>query len=170
MIHKNIEKLLNDQIAYEFFSANLYLSMSSFLQGMDLSGFANFFKVQAQEELSHALKQFDYIHQVEGAVKMQAIPQPDAVFQSVVNVFEITLEHEKSVTQKIYAIAKAALDAGDFATHNFIQWFITEQVEEENTVKTILQKIRMIGDSKSALYILDEELGRRVFAPAGGAV
>ena len=159
-----MESLINDQIANEMYSANLYLSMSSYFISLDLDGFSNFYKVQAQEELSHAMKQFDYLHRVSGKLVMQSIPQPVTEFKSIDETIEVTLKHEEEVSKKIYEIAKEALAEGDFATHTFIQWFITEQVEEIDTISHLLQKVRMIKDNTSALYLLNTELSQRKFA------
>ena len=159
-----MESLINDQIANEMYSANLYLSMSSYFISLDLDGFSNFYKVQAQEELSHAMKQFDYLHRVSGKLVMQSIPQPVTEFKSIDETIEVTLKHEEEVSKKIYEIAREALAEGDFATHTFIQWFITEQVEEIDTISHLLQKVRMIKDNTSALYLLNTELSQRKFA------
>ncbi len=156
-----MEKLINDQFTKELFSVNLYLSMSSYFLSRDLNGFAHFFRIQAQEEQMHAMKQFDYIHQVDGVIKMQTVDAPRTEFQSIKQVFELSLEHEKSVTKSIYNIVEQALADKDFATHAFFQWFITEQVEEEASIKTLVKKIEMIGDNSSALYLLNDELAKR---------
>jgi ferritin len=163
MISKKMENLLNEQFNKELYSANLYLSMASYLLAHDFDGFANFFRVQAQEENMHAMKQFDYIHQVDGKITFKKIEAPQTEFASIKEVFELTQAHEKEVTKSIHKIAGQALEEKDFATHSFIQWFINEQVEEEATVKQIVQKLKMIGDNTSALYLLNEELGRRTF-------
>lgn len=163
MASEKMLQLLNDQFNRELYSVNLYLSMASFCLSEDLDGFANFYKVQAQEETFHAMKQFDYIHQIEGKVTMQALAEPPAIFSSLIHLFEETIKHEKEVSKSINQLVQQALSESDFATHTFLQWFITEQVEEENTMQTLLKKLKMIGDNQSALYLMNEELGRRVF-------
>lgn len=163
MASEKMLQLLNDQFNRELYSVNLYLSMASFCLSEDLDGFANFYKVQAQEETFHAMKQFDYIHQIEGKVTMLALAQPPSVFSSLIHLFEQTILHEKEVSKSINQLVQQALSESDFATHTFLQWFITEQVEEENTMQTLLKKLKMIGDNQSALYLMNEELGRRVF-------
>ncbi|KIO78333.1 ferritin [Pedobacter lusitanus] len=170
MINKRMEDLLNAQINLEMYSANAYWAMCSWFSDRDLDGFANYFKVQAKEELFHAEKQFDYIHEVGGKVTIDTIKKPASDFTSVLNVFEITLAHERAVTKSIGELIKASFEENDFATHNFLQWFVTEQVEEEATVSQIISKLKMIGDNSSALYLLNSELMQRTFnAATGGA-
>lgn len=161
MLTKEMEQLINDQFNKELYSVNLYLSMSSYFKSRDLDGFAHFFRIQAQEEQMHAMKQFDYIHQVDGVITMQAVDAPPHVFESIQQVFELSLAHERLVTKSIYNIVEQSLKDKDFATHAFFQWFITEQVEEEATVKTLIKKIQMIGDNSSSLYLLNDELLKR---------
>lgn len=161
-----MEQMLNDQYNKEVYSAHLYQSMCSYFLDRDLDGFANYFKVQAKEELLHAEKQFDYMHEVDGKITINAVEAPPALFDSIIDCFQKTLAHEKEVTQSIYGLVKQALEEGDFATHTFLQWFITEQVEEEASVKTLLKKLEMIGDSSSALYLLNDELLKRLLVPA----
>lgn len=165
MASEKMLQLLNDQFNRELYSVNLYLSMASYCLSEDLDGFANFYRVQAQEETFHAMKQFDYIHQVEGKVTLQALPQPTSDFKDLIHLFEKTIAHEKEVSKAINTLVQQALSESDFATHTFLQWFITEQVEEESTMHTLLKKLRMIGDNQSALYLMNEELGRRTFTP-----
>ncbi len=167
MISQKMQHMLNEQYHKELFSANLYMAMCSYFLDRDLDGFANYFKVQAQEELMHADKQFVYMHEVDGKITMQAIEAPPCDFDSIIDCFEKTLAHEKEVTQSIYSLVKQALEEGDFASHTFLQWFVTEQVEEEASVKTLLKKLEMIGDNSSALYLLNDELSKRVLAAAG---
>lgn len=161
MISEKMEQMLNDQYRKEVYSAHLYMSMCSYFMDRDLDGFANYFKLQAKEELEHADKQFDYIHDIDGKITMQAIDAPPSDFESIEACFKMTLEHEQYVTKSIYSLVEQALAEKDFATHTFLQWFVTEQVEEESTVKTLIKKIERIGDNSSALYLLDEELLRR---------
>lgn len=162
MISEKMEQMLNDQYNKEVFSAHLYLSMCSYFLDRDLDGFANYFRIQAKEELQHAEKQFDYVHEVDGKITVGAVEAPSSEFESIIDCFEQTLAHEKLVTKSIYALVKQALEEGDFATHTFLQWFITEQVEEEASVKALLKKLEMIGDNSSALYLLNDELLKRV--------
>lgn len=167
MISKKMEQMLNEQINKELFSSHLYLSMCSYFLEKELDGFANFFRVQAQEELFHAHKQFDYIHHAGGKITMMAVAQPQTDFDSTLQAFEVTLKHERSVSQSINDLAKQAISEDDYATHAFLQWFLTEQVEEEALVNNLLAKLRMIGDNTSALYLLNTELAQRSFTPPG---
>lgn len=161
MINKKIEKALNEQFNKELFASHLYLSMSSYFLDKDLDGFANYFRIQSDEEKMHAMKFFDYIHEVDGKIEMQDVKAPETNFESIQQVFEVTLEHEQFVTKCIFDLVEQSLVEKDYATHTFLQWFVTEQVEEEAQVKNILQKIKMIKDNTSALYLLNEELGKR---------
>lgn len=165
MISKKMEKMLNEQINKELYSSHLYLSICSYFMDKELDGFANFFRVQAQEELFHANKQFDFVHDVGGKVVMMAVEAPESSFKNIIQIFEVTLKHEQEVSKSINSIAKQAMTENDFATYAFLQWFITEQVEEEATVNNLLAKLRMIGDNSSALYLLNAELKQRTFIP-----
>ncbi|MCZ2356797.1 MAG: ferritin [Bacteroidia bacterium] len=162
-ISDKLHEMLNEQIANELYSCNLYLSMASYFLDLELNGFANFFLVQVEEENFHAMRQFKYLHDVDGKLILRAIEAPQTGFKSIKNVFEITMEHEKKVTKSINKMIQQAVKENDFATHTFLQWFVTEQVEEEATVKNILKKIEMVADNSSALYLLNEELSRRTF-------
>ena len=162
MIKKEMADLLNAQFHREMFAAMQYLAVSSYFEDQNLDGFAHFFRLQAQEEMSHAMKQFDYLHRVDGKVTMKGIPQPQTEFGSIIDVFEFTLKAEMKVTEDINNLMKATVEFGDFATQAFLQWFVTEQVEEEDLVRNILQKLKMIGDNTSALFLLNEELKARV--------
>ncbi|MFN8396428.1 MAG: ferritin [Bacteroidia bacterium] len=168
MIKKEMETLLNEQFHREMFAGMQYLAVCSYFEDKNLDGFANFFRVQAQEEMAHAMKQFDYVHRVDGKITMSALPKPQTEFGTFVEVFEFTLAAEKNVTENINQLMKKAVELGDFATQSFLQWFVTEQVEEEELVRQILQKLRMIGDSGTALYMLNEELKNRKPEPAAG--
>ena len=161
MIKKQMETLLNEQFHKEMFSAMQYLAVTSYFEDETLDGFANFFRIQAQEEISHAMKQFDYLHTVGGKITMQAIAEPRTEFSNSVEVFEFALAQESGVTDSINHLMKTAVELGDFATQTFLQWFIQEQVEEEDLIRTILHKVKMIGDNSSALFLLNEELKAR---------
>ena len=162
-ISEKMEDLLNDQINKEFYSSNLYLQMASYFLEKELNGFANFFLVQSQEEHFHAMKQFKFLHDIGGSLKLKAIPEPERKFKSIKQVFEVTFQHEKTVSKSISQIIGQAIAEGDYATHTFMQWFITEQVEEEALVQNILKKLEMIGDNSSAMYLLNDELAKRTF-------
>lgn len=171
MISKKMEKLLNEQFLRELYSANQYLSICSYFEGLELDGFANFYRIQAQEELAHAMKQFDYLHQVDGRIEMQSVPKPLTKFKSIKAAVQLTLDHEREITRHINSLVKEAMNENDFATQAFLQWFVTEQVEEESLVVNLLRKIEMIGDNPTALYMLNNELAARKAEPTanGGA-
>lgn len=167
MISDRIQTMINEQYHKELFSSHLYLSMSSWFLARDLDGFANFFRLQADEELMHARKQFDYLHNVDGKMTLGAIGAPRTEWSSNLEVFEDAYLHEQDVTRSINAIVKATLESGDFATLQFMQWFVEEQVEEEASIRNIIAKVKLAGDNNSALFLLNEELGRR--QPAANA-
>ena len=166
MISNTMEQMLNEQLNKELFSEHLYLSMSAYFKDLNLDGFANFFMIQSQEEHLHAMKQFEYIDQVDGRIKMMAIEAPQNEFEGIQQVFQMTLDHEREVTASINKIVGKAIEEQDFATHQFFQWFIAEQVEEESSIKTILKKIEMVGDNSSAMYLLNDELNKRTLDTA----
>ncbi len=165
MISENIALLLNQQITNEQYAAQYYLAMSAWFYERDLDGIANYFRVQSKEELMHADKMFDYLIDVGAPIRMQAIPEPEADFKSAVDIFEKALAHERLVTRSIFNILKNANDEGDFATVTFLQWFVIEQVEEEASASQLVTKIRMVSENQSALYLFDQELSQRTFAP-----
>lgn len=163
MLTKKVESALNKQINAEFWSAYLYLSMSAYFQTNNLSGFANWMKIQAMEESSHALKFINYIIERGGKVKLEPIAKVDTEWKNTIQAFEDTLNHEKKVTKMINDIADIAADEKDRATLQFMQWFITEQVEEEATAEEILQQLKMIKGEGHGLLLLDRELKSRTF-------
>ncbi|MFK7969908.1 MAG: ferritin [Bacteroidia bacterium] len=162
MITPRIEKLLNEQYHMEVFSAHLYLAMCSHFMDQDLDGFAHFFRLQADEEQAHARKQFDYIHEVDGKLTIGQIDAPQTTFGTMREAFELALEHEQKVTKSINSIVKATFEEDDFATQNFLQWFIQEQVEEEASMRSIIAKVKLAEGNNSAIYLLNEELQNRV--------
>jgi len=167
MLNSKIEDLLNKHLNYELYSSYLYLAMAAYFDGLDLKGFSNWMRIQVQEEMSHVVKFYDYILERDGKVRLSSIEGPPTEWDSPVAAFTETLAHEQSVTERINSIVKSAIEENDFATHTFLQWFITEQVEEEATARDVLQKVKMIGDSGDGLFLIDRELGQRVFnAPA----
>ncbi len=165
MLSKTMEKALNGQVNAEFYSAYLYLSMSSYFDSVGLPGCANWMKMQFQEEWMHGSKIYDYVIERGGRVILQAIDQPPSSWDSAQSVFEEVLKHEQKVTGLINNLANQAQDERDHATSIFLQWFISEQVEEEATAGGILDRIRLIGDNSAALLALDQELAARVFVP-----
>jgi len=169
MISKKMQEAINEQIKNEMYSAYLYLSMSAYCTKIDLKGFANWMRVQYQEEMFHAFKMYDYLLDQDGEVKLLAIDQPPHEFQSAENVFKTTLEHERKVTAMINNIMDLAVTEKDHATNIFMQWFVTEQIEEEATAKDILQQIKLAGATPQGLFLLDRELGQRVYTPPAAA-
>lgn len=163
MINQKIEKLLNEQVQKEFFSAYFYLAMEAYLTEQNLSGFANFFRIQTQEERDHAMMFFSYINHVGGRVKLEAIEQPQFEFSSPQEVFELALKHEQFVTESIYNIVNAAIEEKDHKTNAFLQWFVTEQAEEEANMENYLRKLKLIGNDGRGLLMLDQELAQRVY-------
>jgi len=165
MISKKMEDAFNDQIAAEYYSAYLYLSMSAYFESVDLPGFANWMRVQYQEETSHAEKIFDYVHERDGRVTVKAFDAPPAEWKSTLEVLEETYKHEQKVTGMINDLTELAISEKDHASQIFLQWFVNEQVEEEASAKAIIQQLKLVDDSRAGLYQLDRELGQRTFTP-----
>ena len=169
MISKKIEAAFNEQINAETFSAYLYWSMSATLEGMNLPGFASWMRVQAQEEMTHAAKFYHHIIERDGTVKLTAIDGPQLEWDSVKAVFEGSLEHEQKVTGLINDLMDLSIAEKDHAANMFVQWFVTEQVEEEATAMEVLGKLEIAGSSAGGLYMLDKEMAGRVFTPPAAA-
>ena len=161
MIGKKIQDAMNEQIKNELYSAYLYLSMAAYCESINLPGCAHWMRMQEQEERLHAFKFFDFIHERGGRVTLRAIDQPPSEFESLLGVFEKTLEHEQKVTAMINDLYALAIQEKDYASQIFLQWFITEQVEEEDSASQIVETLKMIGDKGHALLMLDRELGGR---------
>jgi ferritin len=161
MLSKAILEAVNDQIHHELYSAYLYLSMSAYLEAVNFRGFAHWMRVQSKEEVNHAMKLFDYVNDRNGRVTFKALEEPPANFKSVLDTFEHAFEHEKKVTGMIYNLYALATNEKDYATQVALQWFITEQVEEENTAMTVVDRLKIAGDDGTALLFLDRELGAR---------
>ena len=165
MISKTIEASFNKQINAETYSAYLYWSMSAALEEMNLPGFANWMRIQAQEEMTHAAKFFSHIIERGGRVQLTAIDGPPTEWGSVKAVFEAGLKHEQLVTSLINDLMDLAIQEKDHAANMYLQWFVTEQVEEEATAMDILGKLDIVGATAGGLYMLDKEMGQRVFTP-----
>ena len=165
MLSNQLLDALNDQVNFEFYSSYTYLAMAAYAESIDLSGVANFFRVQAQEEMSHAMKFYDYIFQKGGMVKLEAIEKPKVEYNNIIEVFETGFNHEQTVTKRIYELADIATAEREHATMSLLKWFVDEQVEEENNFQTILKKVRRLEGNPAAMYMLDEELATRVFTP-----
>lgn len=169
MLSEKMLNALNGQLNKELYSAYLYLSMSAHSEHIGLKGFANWFMVQYQEEMTHAMKIYDYINSQGGKVKLLAIDEPPSEFASPLDMFEKTLEHEKFITKSINDLVTLAMKEKDYATNIFLQWFVTEQIEEEANDNDIIAKLKLIGDSGDALLMLDKDLSARVFTPPAAA-
>jgi ferritin len=152
---------LNAHLNVEFYSAHYYLAMSAYYHSIDLNGFAGWMRAQAQEELVHAMKFFDFINSREGRILLADIKVPPTSWEGPSAAFGDALKHEQEVTEKIYRLVDLALEKRDHATSNFLQWFVTEQVEEEATAKQIVQQLKLVGGDGNGLFLMDRELGRR---------
>ena len=165
MISEKIQKALNDQINAEFYSAYLYLSMAAFFESQNLGGFANWLRVQTQEELAHGMLIYNHLNQRGGKVKLTAIESPPTIWASPLDVFESAYAHEQKVTGLINRLVDVAISESDHASNIFLQWFVTEQVEEELNTSTIAHELKIAGDNTNSLFMIDRELAARVFTP-----
>jgi len=156
-----MQKALNDQFNAEYYSAYLYLSMSAYFKSCDLDGFASWMYYQYQEEQMHAMKFYDFICQRGGRVRLDTIEAPQAEWDSPQAVFDATLAHEQKVTGLINGLVDTALAEHDHAASIFLQWFVTEQVEEEENVTGVLNKLRLLKDAPGGIFMLDQELAQR---------
>ena len=166
MMNSKIQDAFNGQLNAELYSSYLYLSMAAYLDSENLAGMANWMRIQAQEELGHVAKFFDFINDRDGRVLLTAIEGPKTEWASPLDAFENTLEHERKVTGLINDLVDLSLAEKDHATNTFLQWFVTEQVEEESTAKTIVDNLKLIGENPMALYMLDRELAQRAIPTA----
>ena len=163
MLNEQMEKALNDQVNAELYSGYLYLSMSSYFSDKNLPGFASWMRVQAQEELAHGMKLYDFIDERRGRNSLQSVPAPQSNWESTLGVFERVLEHEIEVTTRINKLVDLAVELSDHATNNFLQWFVAEQVEEEASADEIIQRLKLVGDDGAGIFMLDRELATRTF-------
>lgn len=161
MLSREMQDAINEQINKELYSAYMYLSMAAYCEDANLPGSARWMRAQANEEMEHAMKFFDYVNERGGRVILKAIDQPSVEFQGLLDVFERTLEHEQYVTSLIHNLYTLALEEKDYASQSFLQWFIDEQVEEEASATEIVETLKMIGDKGHALVMLDRQLGSR---------
>ena len=162
MLSKKVEKALNDHLNMEYSSAYVYQAMAAYFSDINFSGFAAWMDNQAEEERTHARKIYDYILERGGKVALSEIRAPKSQYKSALEAFEDSLKHEKAVTKSIEKLYVLAKDEKDFGTEVFLQWFITEQIEEESTVESIIDKFKMLEGTNTALYLLNNELGSRV--------
>ncbi len=161
MLTPKMLQALNDQLQAEYHSSYLYLSMAARCADLNLPGFAHWFRVQVQEENVHALKFFDYILLRRGTVELKGIEKPTGSWPNALAVFEDALKHEQYITRRIHDLVKLAREANDPATEALLQWFVTEQVEEEAMVDGLVQQLKVMGESPSGLFIMDRELAKR---------
>ena len=164
MVNEAVHKLLNQQINKEFYSAYLYLDFSNYFKANGLDGFANWYMIQAQEERDHAMLFYTYLQNENMPVTLDAIQKPDKVFECNMDVLKAGLEHEIYVTSLINDIYAEAFDARDFRTMQFLDWFVKEQGEEETNANDLISKMELFGSDPKSLYMLDQELGARVYS------
>ncbi|WP_428057510.1 ferritin [Candidatus Avelusimicrobium alvi] len=169
MFSKKMEDAFNAQINAEFYSEYLYLAMKAHFEELHLTGIANWFGVQVQEEHAHGLGMYDYVHERGGKVTLGEIAKPEIKGKDTVAIFEQVLEHEQLVTSKINALVDVAEAEHDRAALSFLDWYIKEQVEEESNVRQLIATLKLIGEDKKALLMLDRELAARTYtAPVIG--
>ncbi|MCS6907832.1 MAG: ferritin [Anaerolineales bacterium] len=161
MLPKAMQDAMNEQIKNELYSAYLYLSMAAHYESKNLSGFANWLRVQAQEELGHAMRFYNFILERGGTVTLKAIDQPPSSWDSNLEAFQQVLAHEQKVTKNIHDLYALAVQEKDYPSQVMLQWFVDEQVEEEKSATEIIEKLKLIGDHGGALLMLDHELGQR---------
>jgi ferritin len=161
MLSSSLQAAFNDQINKELFSAYLYLGMSAWCESANLTGSAHWLKAQAMEEQGHALKLYGFVLDRGGKVTLEAIAKPEQEYGSLLDLFQQVLEHERKVTALIHGLFKAALADGDYASQNFLQWFVNEQVEEEKNATAIVETLKMVGTQGASLFMVDRQLGAR---------
>ena len=161
MLVPEIQEAMNEQIKNELYSAYQYLSMAAYCESANLPGFASWMRAQAREETEHAMKFYDFILDRNGQVVLRGIEAPVVEFGSPLEVFERALAHEQKVTAMINDLYGLAVRENDYASQAFLQWFVTEQVEEEKNTGDVVETLKMIGDKSEALFLLDRELGQR---------
>ncbi len=163
MLTQKLQDALNEQINKEFFAEYLYLSMSAYLESIEMEGFANYFNVQAQEEHFHAMKMFNFVHDKGGRVILKSLKEPRSEFSSVMDVIEESLVQEKFVTRSINELMDIAIKENDHSVKSFLEWFVDEQVEEEATISKLLAKLKLINGEGLGLLTLDTQLGMRKY-------
>ena len=167
-MNKKIEQAFNDHLNAEFFSSYLYLSMANCFTAKNLDGMASWMRLQSEEERVHAMKFLDFINQRGGRVALQQINQPQLDWAAPLDAFQQAYNHELEISQKIDALVDLATKESDHAAVNFLQWFVSEQVEEEANALAIVDKLKMVGDNMMGVLMMDAQLGQRTAAPAGG--
>ena len=163
MLSEKVEQALNEQVNAEMYSAYLYLAMSAYFEDQNLTGFANWMYVQAKEEMTHAMKIYNFIFDRGGRVKLKAIDTPPANWDDPLKVVEEVYEHEQKVTKMIHDLVDLARSENDHATDNMLQWFVSEQVEEEANADELVQRLKMVGGQGQGLLMINKELSGRQF-------
>ena len=161
MIHKSIEDALNTQINLEQYSSQLYVAMSAHCDSKSFRGFGHWLRVQAQEETAHAMKLVTFVLDRGGQLELKPLPAPPKDFGSIIQVFEKILEHEKSITTSINALFELSRQQKDYASEITLQWYVTEQVEEEANVGQIVEQLRAVGEKGGGIWYLDSRMGKR---------
>jgi ferritin len=163
MIPEKIEQAFSDQIKYELESAYIYLAMAAYFQGQGLDGMARWMHAQVQEETTHAMRFYKHIADRGGRVSLQALAEPPSEYKSALAAFEAAYEHEQFITGRIDTLMKLSREENDFASQGLLQWFVDEQVEEEESTSRVVQQLKVVGEDGRGLLMLDRELGQRTF-------
>jgi len=161
MLKEKVLKALNKQLNVEFYSSYLYLSMAAHFESASLTGFASWMRMQSKEEYDHAIKVYDFIHDRDGVVELMKIDAPKTSWKTPTEIFEEVYAHEKEVSKSIYELVDLGIVEKDHATTGFLQWFVNEQVEEESSAMKVLDRMKLVGDSKQGLFLMDREMGQR---------
>jgi len=160
-LKRNLEKALNQQVNQEMSAAYAYLAASAWFESENLSGFAHWMEIQRQEELGHAQRLIDYLHDRGGKLDLEAVAKPTSDFQTIMAVFQEALTSEENNTRSIHDLYQLSVEENDYATQSFLKWFIDEQVEEESTMHDMISTLEHAGDDRSALLVLNEQVGKR---------
>ena len=163
MLKDNIQEAFNQQINAEIYSAYLYMSMAAYFEGLQLAGFAHWLKIQAQEEMTHALRFYNFVHERGGRVTLTAIKAPETSWESPLAALEAVLKHEQLVTSLINKLVALARTENDYASDNFLQWFVKEQVEEEASAGEVIGKLNLVNQTSGGMFMLDKDMAARVF-------
>ncbi|MBN2541158.1 MAG: ferritin [Bacilli bacterium] len=166
-MNKKVEAAMNTQLNFEIESAFVYMAMKNYLATLSLDGFVNWFDIQFQEEMAHADKFMNYMNDRGGRVDIRGFETPQNEFHSVLEVLETSLAHEQEVTRRIHALMKLSMEENDYASVSLLQWYVDEQVEEEDNFTRLIEKVKLVKDA--GLYMLDKELATRVFVPINPA-
>jgi ferritin len=169
MLKDKMQQALNEQINAELYSSYMYLAMSAYFEAQSLKGFSNWMRVQAQEELLHVVKFFDFINDRSGRAVLSAVAAPPKDWDGPLAAFEAVYQHECEVSDLINKLVDVARELSDHATYNFLQWFVAEQVEEEASVDQVVQHLKLVGKDNQGLFLIDRELATRVFTPPPAA-